>query len=109
MMFTATSVDSAVKSAEKGNKMPERPKDYISNEKQELFWGEDFWPNLRRETLVNETKRIMVSFEYACKKSLEEIKAAVESPRKRFGGWTFYFLEKPSRYVRKQLIEEFER
>jgi len=106
MTFTATNVDSAVKSAEKGNKMPERPKDYISNEKQELLWAKGFCPELYRGLLVNEEKKVMFSFQYACKKSLEEIEAALNKPSKKFGRWTFYFLEKPSRYVRKKLVEE---
>lgn len=84
----------------------ERPKEYISNEKQEVLWAADFFPNFRRNMLVNKRRRIMISFQYACKKSLEEIKKAASAPKRRFRQWTFFFIEEPSRYVKKELLRD---
>lgn len=86
--------------------MPEPPKEYISNEKQELFWAAGFAPEFRKNLLVNDNKRLVVSFEFACKKSIEEIKKVTKAPRKAFGKWTWFFLEEPSKKVKKRIIEE---
>jgi len=86
--------------------IPELPKKYISNEKQEMFWSEGFYPEFYRELMISDKKKIIVSFEYACKHDLEAIRKAIKSSKSILGRWTFLFLEKPSRYVRKRLIKD---
>lgn len=86
--------------------MPEPPKEYISNEKQKVFWAAGFAPEFRKNLLVNDSKKLIVSFEFACKKSLEEIRKAVSTPRKTFNRWTWFFLRDPSKRMKKQIVEE---
>ena len=80
---------------------------YIDKEKQSLFWDQDYWPDFYRELMISDELRTMVSFDYVARHSLEQLKEVLPKKPLLFKRWRFLFLEKPSRYVRKKLIEEF--
>lgn len=109
MTFTVTSVDSAAKLAEKGNKMPERPKVYISRSKQDFLFGKGFKFRLKERVFFHRKKKIVMSFEFASKYNLDVIHRVFRLREKSKDGWTIHFIEKPSATLRKKLIKGFER
>ena len=109
MMFTATSVDSAVKSAEKGNKMPERPKVYVSRSKQDFLFDKGFKLMIKYTIFIHRKTKTVMSFEFVAKYDLIVIRRILRLQEKSMDGWTIDFVGRPSTRFRKQLIEEFER
>jgi len=109
MTFIAISVDSAVKSVEKGNKMPERPKVYISRSKQDFLFGKGFKLMIKKSIFIHRKTKTVMSFEFAAKYDLDVIRRILRLREKNKDGWTIHFVGRPSSRFRKQLIEEFER
>jgi hypothetical protein len=108
-MYTAANVSSAAKLAEKGNKMPERPKVYISRSKQDYIFGQGFKFRLKNQVFIHRKKKTVMSFEFAEKYDLDVIRRILlRLQEKSKDGWTIHFVERPSTRFRKQLIEEFE-
>ena len=105
MTFTVTSVDSVAKSEEKGNKMPEPPKSYVSRLKQDFIYSQGFKFNLRRRIFINRKKKTVISFEFASKHGLDTIKKIINLREKSKDSWTIHFIEKLKPRVRKQFLE----
>jgi len=102
-------VDSVVRSEEKGNKMPERPKVYISRPKQDFLFGKGFKLMIKKTIFIHRKTKTVMSFEFVAKYDLDVIHRILRLREKSKDGWTIHFVGKPSSTFRKQLIEEFER